>query len=173
MRSSPPNPASICYLERGGDNEMRDSITEIELDQDKIIRAIIIPNDKEDIDGLRETLNFLASHPQARSVYDVYLAMETREQGAEVKALGLISKYMKETALHTFHNAPSDIPGEAPGKGSNSAWATRKLIPGTGTDNPVFGTFLSASTRTAPTQNLVGAGGERRACSRAYSMYPS
>ena len=32
-------------------------------------------------------------------------------------------------------------------------------------------TFSSASTRTAPTQNLVDAGGERRARSRAYSIY--
>jgi hypothetical protein len=31
--------------------------------------------------------------------------------------------------------------------------------------------FSSASTRTAPTQNLVGAGGERRAHESAYSMY--
>ena len=32
--------------------------------------------------------------------------------------------------------------------------------------------FLSASTRTAPTQNFVDAGGERRAWSRAYDMKP-
>lgn len=54
-----------------GDIEMGDSVTDIELDQDRIIHAIIIPNYKEDVDGLRETLDVLASHPQARSTYDV------------------------------------------------------------------------------------------------------
>lgn len=54
-----------------GDNEMGESLTDIELEQDKLIHAIIIPNYKEDIDGLRETLDVLASHPQARSTYDV------------------------------------------------------------------------------------------------------
>jgi hypothetical protein len=56
-----------------GDIDSADSTTDIELDQDKIIHAIIIPNYKEDIDGLRETLDVLASHPQARSSYDVSL----------------------------------------------------------------------------------------------------
>src|SRR4030088_329934 len=47
------------------------------------------------------------------------------------------------------------------------------LSPGSSIEYPVDKiVFLSASTRTAPTQNFVGAGGERRACSRAYSIYP-
>lgn len=54
-----------------GDSDMRDSVTEVEFDQDKVIHAIIIPNYKEDVDGLRETLDVLASHPQARVCYDV------------------------------------------------------------------------------------------------------
>ena len=53
--------------------------------------------------------------------------METREQGAEVKALGLVSVYRKRFRFIHFTMHPSDIPGEAPGKGSNSAWAARKL----------------------------------------------
>lgn len=36
-----------------------------------IIHAIVIPNYKEEIDTLRETLDVLASHPQARACYDV------------------------------------------------------------------------------------------------------
>lgn len=40
-------------------------------EQEKILHAILIPNYKEDIEGLRETLDVLASHPQARSTYDV------------------------------------------------------------------------------------------------------
>jgi hypothetical protein len=38
---------------------------------DRVIHAIIIPNYKEEMDTLRETLEVLASHPQARSTYDV------------------------------------------------------------------------------------------------------
>lgn len=53
--------------------------------------------------------------------------METRESGAEVKALGLVSEYMKKFRFIHFTMHPSDIPGEAPGKGSNAAWAARKL----------------------------------------------
>lgn len=38
-----------------------------------VIHAIIIPNYKEELDSLRETLDVLASHPQAQSSYDVSL----------------------------------------------------------------------------------------------------
>lgn len=36
-----------------------------------IIHAIVIPNYKEEVETLRETLDVLASHPQAQSCYDV------------------------------------------------------------------------------------------------------
>ncbi len=45
--------------------------TDGDVDHDKVIHAIIIPNYKEDADGLRETLDVLASHAQARTQYDV------------------------------------------------------------------------------------------------------
>lgn len=38
---------------------------------DRVIHAIVIPNYKEENDTLRETLEVLASHPQARNTYDV------------------------------------------------------------------------------------------------------
>lgn len=53
-----------------GDIELS-NYTDADIEQEKIIHAIIIPNYKEDIDGLRETLDVLACHPQARSTYDV------------------------------------------------------------------------------------------------------
>lgn len=47
------------------------------------------------------------------------------------------------------------------------------VFPSSSREYPVDNiSFLSASTRTAPTQNLVEDGGKRRAFSRAYSMYP-
>jgi hypothetical protein len=53
-----------------GDIELG-SYTDADVEQEKILHAILIPNYKEDIDGLRETLDVLASHPQSRSTYDV------------------------------------------------------------------------------------------------------
>jgi hypothetical protein len=38
---------------------------------DRVIHAVIIPNYKEEMDTLKETLEVLASHPQARNSYDV------------------------------------------------------------------------------------------------------
>lgn len=40
-------------------------------DRDPVIHAIIIPNYKEEMDTLKETLDVLASHPQAHLSYDV------------------------------------------------------------------------------------------------------
>lgn len=49
--------------------------TDTDSELDKIIHAILIPNYKEELDGLRETLDVLASHPQARSSYDVSIPL--------------------------------------------------------------------------------------------------
>ncbi|PTD12449.1 hypothetical protein FCULG_00003747 [Fusarium culmorum] len=94
---------------------------------DNVIHVIIIPNYKEEIETLRETLDVLASHPQAHYSYDVYLGMEQRENTAETKALGLIQEFVKKFRSIDFTLHPSDIPGEAAGKGSNVGWAARKL----------------------------------------------
>lgn len=94
---------------------------------ESVIHAIIVPNYKEEMDTLRETLEVLASHPQARDTYDVYLGMEQREKNVELKAMSLISEFVKKFRSIDFTLHPSDIPGEAAGKGSNVAWAARKL----------------------------------------------
>lgn len=56
-------------------SEAGDLDTECYLDPDiapdRVIHAIVIPNYKEENDTLRETLEVLASHPQARNTYDV------------------------------------------------------------------------------------------------------
>lgn len=38
---------------------------------DRVIHAVVIPNYKEELDTLRETLEVLGCHPQARNSYDV------------------------------------------------------------------------------------------------------
>ncbi|KAM0287661.1 hypothetical protein ACHAQH_000190 [Verticillium albo-atrum] len=93
---------------------------------DRVIHAIIIPNYKEEVDTLRETLEVLASHPQAINSYDVYLGMESREANCELKATALIQEFLKKFRNITYTVHPSDIPNEAAGKGSNVAWAARK-----------------------------------------------
>lgn len=40
-------------------------------ESERVIHAIIIPNYREEMDTLRETLDVLASHPRARCGYDV------------------------------------------------------------------------------------------------------
>ncbi|KAH8890815.1 hypothetical protein GQ53DRAFT_649750 [Thozetella sp. PMI_491] len=130
-----------------------EAAAECDIATDRVIHGIIIPNYKEEMDTLRETLEVLASHPQARSTYDVslchpchlaqgttsqinwenswlttiYLAMEQRESGADLKALELINDYAKKFRYMDFTIHPSDIPGEVAGKGSNVNWAARKL----------------------------------------------
>jgi hypothetical protein len=53
--------------------------------------------------------------------------MEQREKGAELKAMSLVSEFIKKFRSLDFTLHPSDIPGEAAGKGSNVDWVARKL----------------------------------------------
>ncbi|KFY94455.1 hypothetical protein V500_03243 [Pseudogymnoascus sp. VKM F-4518 (FW-2643)] len=92
-----------------------------------LIHAIVIPNYNEELDTLKETLEVLASHPQARYSYDIYLGMEQREINGESKAKGIIKEFVQKFRSIDYTLHPADIPGEAAGKGSNMGWATRKL----------------------------------------------
>lgn len=60
--------ASTASSELGSDSEQEPFFDDSD---SKIIHAIVIPNYKEEIDTLKETLDVLASHPQAQSSYDV------------------------------------------------------------------------------------------------------
>ncbi|POR36376.1 Uncharacterized protein TPAR_03425 [Tolypocladium paradoxum] len=95
--------------------------------RDPVIHAIVIPNYKEEMDTLKETLEVLASHPQAHYSYDIYLGMELREVNGESKALSLVQEFAKKFRSIDYTLHPGDIPGEAAGKGSNVGWAARKL----------------------------------------------
>lgn len=53
--------------------------------------------------------------------------MEARETEAESKALRLVQEFVKKFRSINFSVHPADIPGESAGKGSNLAWAARKL----------------------------------------------
>ena len=58
--------------------------------------------------------------------WQVYLAMEARESGCDLKAMHLISEFLKKFRFIDFTLHPGDVPNEAPGKSSNIAWAARK-----------------------------------------------
>ena len=52
--------------------------------------------------------------------------MEARELNCEDKAKCLVSGFFDKFRFIDFAVHPGDIPGEAPGKSSNVAWAARK-----------------------------------------------
>lgn len=53
--------------------------------------------------------------------------MEQREANADAKAMQLIDEFSSKFRNITYTVHPSNIPGESAGKGSNVAWAARKL----------------------------------------------
>lgn len=53
--------------------------------------------------------------------------MEQREAEAQTKALQLIDEFAPKFRFIGYTLHPGDIPGESAGKGSNVAWAARKL----------------------------------------------
>lgn len=53
--------------------------------------------------------------------------MEIRENNVELKAMGLVQEFIKKFRTMDFTVHPANIPGESAGKGSNMAWAVRKL----------------------------------------------
>ncbi|EEA22517.1 hypothetical protein TMatcc_001364 [Talaromyces marneffei ATCC 18224] len=96
-------------------------------ENDELIHAIIVPNYCEDLHTLFTTLSVLASHPDARSKYEIFLAMEEKEKEAPEKAEKLMASFAKSFyAIHaTFH--PVGLPGEIAGKSSNVAYAAREI----------------------------------------------
>ena len=87
--------------------------------------VVIIPNYKESEEGLSRTLDSLAVQANAGQLV-VVMAMEAREMGCRAKADLLLKKYRARFGemFATYH--PAGLPGEAPGKGSNEAWAARE-----------------------------------------------
>lgn len=114
---------------------------------DDVRHVIVIPNFKEDLGTLKETLDVLASHARAKSqytvgfflllvlfsfkilthLYQICLAMEETEPNAESKALHLIQLYSPRFSniVYTLH--PKDLPGEIRGKSSNVSWAVSNI----------------------------------------------
>ncbi|KAJ3201407.1 hypothetical protein HDU67_001363, partial [Dinochytrium kinnereticum] len=94
---------------------------------EQVMHVIIVPNYKEDMDTLCETLDILASHSRAPTNYKVCLAMEETEADSEDKARSLMRLYADHfyDIVYTIH--PKNIAGEIRGKSSNVSWAAKQM----------------------------------------------
>ena len=88
---------------------------------------IILPNYKESMETLTETLDILASHEQASVNYTLVLAMEASESQAVVKAKTLVRMYQDHFSDITFTIHPAGLEGEVRGKSSNVSWAVSEM----------------------------------------------
>ena len=75
LRQQTPPQYPAHHSANGGRKHDLHHSTAIEMEHNvnkqNVLHAIILPNYKEDIDTLRETLDVLACHPQSASSYDV------------------------------------------------------------------------------------------------------
>ncbi|KAJ3306197.1 hypothetical protein HDU76_004883 [Blyttiomyces sp. JEL0837] len=101
--------------------------TRHDLPYDHIVHVIIVPNYKEDMETLCETLDILASHSRAMTQYKICMAMEESEQGAAEKGQTLMKMYINSFFDITYTIHPVGRPGEIRGKSSNVAWAACEM----------------------------------------------
>lgn len=91
----------------------------------EVRHMFVVPNYKEDLSVLRQTLARVAESPLARTQVIVVLAMEATDPRSHETADTLQAEFA-DKFLHlmaTYH--PGGLSGEIPGKSANEAWATR------------------------------------------------
>lgn len=93
-------------------------------DFSKVTHVIVIPNYKEKVEKLRETLETLKKQTFPHKKLFIILAMEEREKEAKEKADILVKEFgnVFGIVLPTFH---PDIPGEVKGKSSNESFGAK------------------------------------------------
>ncbi|KAK7207619.1 hypothetical protein BZA70DRAFT_243969 [Myxozyma melibiosi] len=141
-----------CDAGRGDSSDSLSSGTVFGIDDELLLHAIFLPNYKESLETMRETLSMLACHDLARSSYDIYLAMEEHEPSAVEKATTLIRDFSPYFHRITYTLHPHSLPGEARGKSSNISWSTRaasKHYRSESRTNVVF-TVMDADTHLLP-----------------------
>src|SRR3990167_1331068 len=94
-------------------------------DFEKVNHIIIIPNFKENVDKLRDTIKAVANQTFPTKRIFIILAMEKREQDGKRKADMLIKEF-RETFGNIFATYHPDIEGEVKGKSSNEAYAGKQ-----------------------------------------------
>ncbi len=95
---------------------------------DLVRHVVIMPNFKESVEKLRDSLRVMAKTAGARENVIPVLAMEEADEDAREKAAILAGEFQGYFAdlLVTFH--PFGLPGEVRGKSSNQAWAARCAV---------------------------------------------
>jgi len=95
---------------------------------DDLVHLIILPNYKEPMEVLTDTMQMLADHTYAKEKYIICLAMEQAEEGCRGKAEKLVKSFQKRflRIVVTFH--PAGLPGEARGKGPNVSWGVENSM---------------------------------------------
>lgn len=112
---------------------------------DKVNHIIIIPNYKERVSKLKDSILSLAQQTFPLSQIYVVLAMEGREENAKEKAQTLISEFKNTfgTIIATYH---PDLPGEVKGKSSNQAYAAKKIYKMFIKNGPIDMQYATVST---------------------------
>jgi len=97
------------------------------LNWDDVLHLIVLPNYKEDLSVLRQTLDRLAVQSVAKKQVVVVLAMEAAEPAAAEKAAILEAEYARcfRHMVSTLH--PRGISGERQVKSANETWAIRSV----------------------------------------------
>eukprot|EP00930_Biecheleria_cincta_P040559 TRINITY_DN27785_c0_g1_i1.p1 TRINITY_DN27785_c0_g1~~TRINITY_DN27785_c0_g1_i1.p1 ORF type:complete len:612 (-),score=69.08 TRINITY_DN27785_c0_g1_i1:13-1848(-) len=105
------------------------------VEEDSVLHLIVIPNYKEDLNMLQQTLRSL-SEAHGSQHFHVVLAMEAREgEAAEQKAHELIEQFSKHFGKLSVTSHPSTLSQEhidgssdkeVPGKASNLKWAVHE-----------------------------------------------
>ncbi len=95
---------------------------------DGIRHIVMIPNYKESVEKLRDTLRVMSEADGASASVIPVLAMEDADIDARAKAATLVEEFGGKFSdlLVTFH--PQNLPGEVRGKSSNQAWAARCAV---------------------------------------------
>jgi hypothetical protein len=90
---------------------------------DSMVHLIILPNYKEELETLCDTLEILQEHPTAKSKYIICLAMEEAEPGCREKADKIVPRFREAFLRMIVTVHPKDVPGESRGKGTNVSYA--------------------------------------------------
>jgi Glycosyl transferase family group 2 len=122
---------------------------------DVVKHVVIIPNYREELSVLQDTLQRLADSPLAAEQVIVVLAMEAGDPHANATASALEHEFRGKfhRVIYTLH--PRGLPGEVAGKSSNEAWAAkyakRILVDQEGYDvNHLVITIIDADTILHP-----------------------
>ncbi len=92
----------------------------------KIVHFIVIPNYKEKLSHLEQTIDFIAKNQFNKKQLNLVLAFEEREKEAKMKAIYLKKKFNKKfNKIYDFyHSLKKD---EIAGKASNQSYAVREI----------------------------------------------